>query len=128
MSRLKKLIAYAGAARARRFRYGRHDCALFAAGWLREIGNPDGMDLAAFVGPYRTLRAGAEGLRDAGYADHIDACARWLPEVPVARAQVGDIAVVGRALGIVAGETVYVLRPRGLAQVPLTAATRVFRA
>ena len=41
MDRLSLLIAYAADAGARPFRPGRHDCALFAAGWsLLQVTRP----------------------------------------------------------------------------------------
>lgn len=122
-TRLALLIAHAGAARTRRFRYGRHDCALFAAGWVRLV---TGRDLTPGW-RYTSLRDGRAQLLAAGHADHIALAAAHLPEIAPARAGIGDLAVVGRALGIVAGETIYVLQSRGLASLPLTAASRAFR-
>jgi len=67
----------------------------------------------------------------AGFADHVALAAALLPEMPSAYARTGDGAVVatedGPALGLVQGEMIYVLGPRGLSLVPRSRATRAFR-
>ena len=117
MDRLSLLIAYAAAAGARPFRPGRQDCALFAAGWVKLA---TGRDLArGWRSRYRSLRRGQRLLQEAGFADHVALAAAHLPEIAPAFAQVGDLAVLDdNALGIVAGEMIYCLRPDGLGLVP----------
>lgn len=110
-----------------RFRYGRMDCALFAAGWARLR---TGRDLMLGI-EYGTLREGRAKLAEIGHADHVDAAAAQLVEIPVAMAQRGDLAAVpsgrgGWALGIVTGERVAVLTRHKLEQVPLNVAARAF--
>jgi len=102
MERLTLLIDYAAEAGQRPFRPGRHDCALFAAGWVKLA---TGRDLArGWRSTYRSLSKGQHMLEDAGYADHVALAAAHLPEVAPAFAQVGDIAVLdNQAFGIVAG-------------------------
>jgi hypothetical protein len=117
MDRLSMLIAYAADAGQRPFRPGRHDCALFAAGWVKIV---TGHDLArGWRSKYRSLSKGQHMLKDAGFADHVALAATHLPEIAPAFAQVGDLAVLEtQAFGLVAGEMIYCLRPEGLGLVP----------
>lgn len=123
------VIAYAQAAKETRFAPGRHDCALFAAGWVRACGGPD---LAkGYRSQYRSLAKGQAMLEAQGFADHVALAAAHLREVPRLMAQSGDVALIEigaeTGFGLVAGEIIYCLRREGLGHVPLTAAKRVFR-
>lgn len=128
---MRALHEYINNCRSRRFRYGRHDCALFAAAWVRRH---TGRDLTGGI-RYDSLRQGLRALERAGYQDHVAVAASHLPDIPVAMARAGDIAVVpsederatGAALGIVTGELIAVLARDGIGFVPLTAASRAFR-
>ena len=126
MDRLSMLIAYAAEAGSRPFRPGRHDCALFAAGWVKLA---TGEDLArGWRSTYRSLRRGQQLMQDAGFADHVDFAAAHLPEIAPAFAQVGDLAVLeDQAFGIVAGEMIYCLKPQGLGLVSRNAMRRAFQ-
>lgn len=117
MDRLSLLIAYAAEAGARPFRPGRHDCALFAAGWVKIA---TGQDLArGWRSTYRSLKRGETLLQEAGFADHVALAAAHLPEIAPAFAQPGDIAVIeDNAFGLNAGEMIYCLKPQGLGLVP----------
>lgn len=123
-----RLVAYMARVAPLPFRPGVHDCALFVAGAVAAMTGTD--PARGWRGCYTTLRGGLRVLRRAGFADHVALVASRHRAKPVAMAQVGDIAVVpapdGSALGIVQGAGVYVLRPEGLAVVPLTAATAAF--
>ncbi|HEV8037099.1 DUF6950 family protein [Yoonia sp.] len=125
MDRLTLLIAYAAEAGQQPFRPGRHDCALFAAGWVKLV---TGRDFArGWRSTYRSLRRGQQLLEEAGFTDHLAFAAAHLPEIAPAFAQVGDLAVLEtQAFGIVAGEIVYCLRPEGLGLVPRSAMRRAF--
>ena len=125
MDQLSLLIAYAAEAGARPFRPGRHDCALFAAGWVKIA---TGQDLArGWRSIYRSLKRGQRLLEEAGFADHVDFAASHLPEIAPAFAQVGDLAVLDdQAFGIVVGEMIYCLKPQGLGLVPRSAMRRTF--
>ena len=126
MDRLSLLIAYAAEAGSRPFRPGRHDCALFAAGWVKLA---TGQDLArGWRSTYRSLKRGQQLLEEAGFADHVALAAAHLPEIAPAFAQVGDLAVLeDQAFGIVAGEMIYCLKPEGLGLVPRSAMRRAFQ-
>jgi len=126
MERLSLLIAYASEAGQRPFRPGRHDCALFAAGWVKVM---TGHDFArGWRSTYRSLKRGQQLLAEAGFEDHVALAADNLPEVALAFAQVGDIAVLDdQAFGIVAGEMIYCLRPAGLGLVPRSQMRRAFK-
>jgi hypothetical protein len=125
MDRLSLLIAYAAEAGSRRFRPGRHDCALFAADWVKLA---TGRDLGrGWRSRYRSLKRGQLLLREAGFFDHVALAAAHLPEIAPAFAQPGDLAVLeDNAFGIVAGEMIYCLRPDGLGLVPRGQMRRAF--
>ena len=126
MDRLSMLIAYAAEAGARPFRPGRHDCALFAAGWVKIA---TGQDFArGWRSTYRSLKRGQQLLEEAGFSDHVDFAAAHLPEIIPAFAQVGDLAVLNdQAFGITAGEMIYCLKPEGLGLVPRGQMRRAFQ-
>ena len=125
MDRLTLLIEYAADAGQRPFRPGRHDCALFAAGWVKLASDLD--PARGWRSTYRSLRRGQQLLATAGFADHVAFAAVHLSEFPPAFAQVGDLAVLDdQAFGIVAGEMIYCLRPEGLGLVPRGQMRRAF--
>lgn len=124
-----RLREYVAAQARAPFRYGKHDCALFAAGAVNAM---TGVDLArGWRGKYRSLKRGLAMVREAGHEDHVALCASALPEIHPSKARRGDIAAVpvpdGLALGVVQGEYVWVLQPQGMASVLLTDAQRAFR-
>jgi hypothetical protein len=110
-----RLIAYLSACRDLPFAYGRHDCALFAAGAVEAM---TGHDFAApFRGRYVALAGGLRVLRRAGFADHVDLAAHHLPAVHPAYARPGDLLVfagdAGRVLAVMQGQGAYVLTETG---------------
>ena len=135
-----RLNAYLAEVGGTPFGYGSLDCALFAAGC---VGAMTGIDpAAAWRGRYTTLEQGVRALRRAGHADPEALATALYAEVPVAEAQVGDLAVLAEEadglpiMGIVVGARIAVLRPEGLATIPLVdeararprpAARRMFR-
>jgi hypothetical protein len=125
----RKLELYVAAAASRRFDFGEHDCAMFAAGAVAAMTGAD--PAAPYRGRYGTLNEGLELLRAAGFGDHLDMADSLFEEIPVARARPGDLAAVaageGDALGVVQGEHVYLVGPGGLRLVPLTDASRAWR-
>ncbi|MFP1646540.1 DUF6950 family protein [Pontitalea aquivivens] len=122
-----RLQAHLATAARKPFAYGTHDCALFAFGAVQAM---TGLDMARGFRGYRTLAGAMKRLRKAGLADQFALVGRHLPEIPVAYARVGDLAVVpgdaGDAFGVVQGEYIHVLQEGGLALVPLLAATRAY--
>jgi hypothetical protein len=125
----QRLIAYLEDCVRRPFQFGRHDCALFAAGAVQAMTGTD--PAADWRGRYRTLKGGLKAVRRAGYADHIALAAAVLPEVHPAFAAPGDLAVIGTpdgpALGVVQGEGVYVLGPDRIGLVSMGDAVRAFK-
>lgn len=108
----------------RAFSPGEWDCALFAAEWVKAS---TGQDLAQkFRGKYKTTAAGFKLIAKDGYESHIDIASRVFPEVHPAFAQVGDLAVIEGAMGVVAGEHVFFLRETGFGIVLLEQAERAF--
>jgi len=125
-----RLLAYLAEVSRRQFGYGSHDCGLFVAGAIAAMTGTD--PAQPWRGQYSSLKSGLKRLRRAGFADHVAVAAAIYPEIHPSRAGVGDIAAVDgddglAALGLVQGELIYVLRPDGLATLPLISARRAFR-
>ena len=112
------------------YRPGQHDCILFAGGARAAV---RGEDLTGhYMGRYRTLEEGFELLRELGHPGHVEAITAGLEEIPVAYAQPGDLVELEgedgiAAMGVVGGEHIYALLPRGAGIVPLTSARRAWR-
>ncbi len=124
------LREYVNKARGKKFRPGVHDCATFAAGWVKECGGPDLM--RGLRSKYKTLKSGRELAAQKGYTSELDVAVDNLKEVPRLMAQVGDVAWVddgdSAGFGIVAGEIIFCLTPSGpMGHVALEKAARVFR-
>lgn len=126
-----RLTVYVSDCATKPYSLGSHDCALFAAGAVAAVTGTD--PAAAWRGRYSTKAGGLRVLAKAGHADHIEATAALLEEIPPAFAAAGDIAVImdedagSMALGVVQGELVYVLRETGLGLLPRAAMRRAFR-
>ena len=125
------LIRYAAKASRKPFVWGKHDCALFGAGWVQlQTGKDPARGLR---GRYSTAAGAFKHLRKLGYDNIGDLVAdQGLEEIMPAFAQFGDLAVLEGdgeigALGGVQGEGIYVLRPDGIGVMPLMSARRAFR-
>ncbi len=104
------------------FRYGAHDCCLFAA---RVVDNLTGHDFAAeYRGKYRSARKAQQFLSAAGGLRGIMA-ATGLPEVPARLARRGDVVLVAiegqKLLGVVDTTGLQAMAPgmAGLLPVPI---------
>jgi len=119
------------AAQSRPFGWGSHDCALWADAVVEALTGQSLRPL--FPGDYDTLAGGLRILRDAGYADHEALVADRFPEITVARAMLGDLAVVdsdGAPALVAFGGPRMVLGVSptvGLQAAPVTAVRRAFR-
>lgn len=122
-----RLDAYVAAAWRAPFDWGSNNCGLFVAGAIEAM---TGVDPAAEL--RERLRAGPRQVRRAvrrvtGHRDHVAMAASLFASCPRAEAQVGDLAVLAagpcapqpRALGLVAGHRVLVMRDAGLGSVGL---------
>ncbi len=127
-----RLSAYIASVARTGFAYGRHDCALFAAGGVDALTGTD--PAAAWRGRYTTEIGGLRHLRRAGFRDHIAHAESLFSVMPANSALPGDLGIVENpdgpdrlrtALGIVQGELLYVLRPEGLALLPVNFAVRI---
>lgn len=111
------------------FVWGVHDCALAAADAVHA---QTGIDFAAeFRGHYDSQETGLALIRAKGFDNHADFAASVLPEIPVAFAQIGDVAAVdfgvhGITLMIVAGHRLIGPMPHMAGNLPLLKASRAF--
>lgn len=84
-------------------------------------------------GKYHDEESAKAYLQSLGFEDLASLVASILPEIPVAQAEIGDIVAIpvatqfGHVLGVVNGERVFVLTPRGVGTVALTSADRAFK-
>ena len=123
-----RLAAEIERARHARFRWGEHDCALFAADVVRAL---TGFDLAAeFRGTYRSSLGARQWLRK--YCGLLVLATRKLGDpIPVAVAARGDIVARcderGPALGVCLGARCAFTGPRGLMFLPLAECVQAWR-
>ncbi len=125
-----RLAAFLTASAAQPYAIGHHDCALFAAGAVMAVTGHDPGD--AFRGRYRSKTGGLRLVRAAGHTDHIAVFAAALEEIAPSFAAPGDVAVVmhpqdGPLLGVVQGESIYVLGENGLGHASRALMVRAFR-
>ncbi|RUW55620.1 hypothetical protein EOA32_00965 [Mesorhizobium sp. M1A.F.Ca.ET.072.01.1.1] len=124
------LFSYFNEVRRVQFDNDKNNCAHFIAnGWLC-VRDDDPFK------PYRklkTLAAIVRAVRKDGFEDHLAFFRTFMREHDhTSQARVGDIAVftiddeIGTASGWVIGERVLVLRPEGIASLPLSEATKAF--
>ena len=112
------------------FTWGRSDCVLFAADWVREA---TGVTLwAAELSPYRSAAGAICRLATVtGTADLIAAVSTVLPSRPVLSAARGDLAAIltpaGPSLAVVIGAQVAVRTLTGLDFPPLFGAVTAWR-
>lgn len=110
------------------YRWGSHDCAMFAAGCVAAI---TGEDFAAeFRGGYSDEEGARILLARLGCADVGDLAARYLPEIPPAEARRGDVVMIegkfGPFLAIVDGRTAVGPTARGLSHTQVSEAVRAW--
>ncbi|MEE8534768.1 MAG: hypothetical protein V3S45_01910 [Kiloniellales bacterium] len=130
----ERLFAAVAARRARPFKWGENDCALFACDVLLEA---TGQDFAApFRGRYKSAVGAARVLKKfagGGLEETAEAIARdhARPEVPPLKAQRGDMVLVetetGPALGVCLGEAAAVAGQEGTVMVPARSWLRAWR-
>lgn len=75
------------------FKYGTHDCAIFAGKIVEAITGED--HYTVFEGKYKTGKGGFRKLKAAtGFANHIDLITSTYEKIPVAFAREGDLGFV----------------------------------
>lgn len=128
-----RLCAAVEVYRARPFTWGSADCALFAASCIEAV---TGVDPAAAVrGEYTDAAGAMRALVGLGFSNMVEAVAANRPEVPVALAHRGDVAVVREpsegdplgAVGVVLGPMIAAYGQTGLHFLPRSAALRCFQ-
>jgi hypothetical protein len=134
----RRLDAAIRAARLRAFRWGEHDCCLFAADVVDAICGADPTDAIAarFRGRYKTARGARGLLARLGGIDGLMTKVALGPEVAPLMARRGDVVALapsdgddsaGVMLGICIGEHVAGAAPAGFCLVPLRAGLRAWR-
>lgn len=127
----QRLNAWVARSAAMPFAWGTHDCALNAATCV-QMQIEDDIDFAAdFRGKYSSYTEGLALLHAAGFADHAALAASVLPEIPHAKAQIGDLVAVdfgeaGLTLMVVAGHRIIGPMPDRAGSLRLTDACRGF--
>lgn len=114
------------------FSWGVNDCAIgLARGVCMAL---TGQELIGdWRGSYKTERGALRKLREAGFADLGEAVSSYLPEVPPAMADVGDLALIatdsglGGALGVFDMSGLVVLTKEGHGRVARASALRAFK-
>lgn len=118
-------------AKAAPFAWGRHDCLMWCADCAAAI---TGRDPAARLrGRYKTAAGARRVMKTEGWRDMADVAASMFAEIPLGQARSGDWAHIANedgtdTLGVVMGSMIVArTETRGLGQVPLTRAAKVFR-
>lgn len=111
------------------YRWGAHDCALFAAGCVAVV---TGEDFGAeFRGTYDDEHGARRLLASLGCEDVGDLASRYLPEIAPSEARRGDVVMIagkfGPFLAVVDGRTAIGPAARGLTHTPVTLALRGWR-
>ena len=104
---------------AKPFEWGKNDCCLFSANFVKDI---TGIDYAeAFRGKYSTEKGAYLALKRHGKGSIVDTVSELLTEIPVPMCGRGDVAAyesdTGPALGICIGERTAFLGPGGVSSV-----------
>jgi hypothetical protein len=124
----QRLAAYTRSHMRTPYRWGSHDCALFAAGAVEVI---TGEDFAhEFRGNYDDEPSAARVLSLIGCADVADLASRYLHEISPSEARRGDVVMIegklGPFLAIVDGRTAVGPAARGLTHSPVALAQRAW--
>lgn len=128
-----RLAAVLGDNATAEFSWGGNDC--FMGVVVPAVLAITGVDIGAeYRGSYNDEASAISALARFGFTDLVDLVASKFPECPPALARVGDIAVIphegamafGGTLGIVQGERIVSLVPKGRATVRLLNASRAF--
>lgn len=131
----ERLARYLSTAARRRFEWGEHDCALFAAGAIQALRE---VDVANDLRTYRSEHGAARVLA-ANDCDGVEQIADKIAaeygfeEIPVLRAQRGDVVVAdleaGPTLGVVdmTGRRAVFAAEKGLAHLELRYCRRAWR-
>lgn len=126
----RRLAEAIEAARDRPFRWGRHDCAIFAFDLRREIAGVH--DVAAlWRGRYTTARGAVRVMRRLGWHS-LEEMGRALLGPPLASvhlAQRGDLVLAtgGTGFGVCLGAQAVGMAPEGLASLPISACALAWR-
>ena len=127
----ERLVETISAARTKTFRWGRHDCALFACDCIQAMTGAD--PAKRFRGAYRTPGGALRALKRLERVTGLEALADRVlgPQIPVARARRGDLVLAergdGPALGVVTGSQAAFLGPEGLEMLPLAETSTAWR-
>ncbi len=126
----RRLAEAIEAARGRAFRWGQHDCAIWAFDLRRDL--TGGEDVAGlWRGRYRTARGATRVMRRLGWQS-LEAAGRGLlgdPLPSVHLAQRGDLVLAdtGLGFGVCLGARAAGIAPEGLVRVPLASCSLAWR-
>lgn len=120
-----RLADYLADALHRPFAWGSHDCALWAAAWVRLATGAD--HVSDWIGTYSTAAGAFRQMRLRGFDGVEGIAARHLPEKPVREAGRGDLMLhPSGALGICNGLASYFVTEGGLIAEPTLACRKAW--
>jgi hypothetical protein len=113
-------------ARGKEFEWGTHDCVLWCADWIQKV---TGEDLAAnWRGTYSTQEEADTILGSLGFNNASELASHYQEEIPVARAQRGDIMLhPSGTLGICDGAFAYFVTKDGVLRHEFTKCLRAWK-
>ena len=122
----RQLTEYLVAAAQRTPEWGAHDCALWAAGWVKVCTGRD--HVTDWVGTYSTETGAARAMRRRGYQSVADIATAHLEEKPVMLAQRGDLVLhpLTDSLGICNGRVSQFVGGTGAIVIDTLACTRAW--
>jgi hypothetical protein len=121
----KCLADYLSAARAKSFHWGKHDCALWAAGWVKLCtGNDFTKD---WIHQYDSEDGAKRLMLARGFKSTADIADKALESKPLTFAQRGDLVYRAGALGICDGRNSYFVAPEGLLKESTLACERAWK-
>jgi hypothetical protein len=120
------LAEYVEAARSTPFEWGTHDCALWAARWVRLCTGND--YVSDWEGYYRTERGAKIRMTRKGFSGVAAIASAHLPEKPVPLARRGDLVLhpITESLGVCSGMRSHFAGESGLVTIDTLACVRAW--
>jgi len=108
---------YLSSVRGKPFEWGSHDCCTFISGAIEAMTGIDPM--VEFRGEYDSALSSAKALKRIGAGSLTETLDTKFREIPVGRAQRGDIVLFDDSVGVVAGAWAWFVSDEDLERVPV---------